>query len=72
MSYDPDYEFVSSCMSGNYERTEFRFFTESLYYSCNFNITNEEAKMIKDSKAHVTKDMIKNAILDLYRGNYYE
>lgn len=72
LSEKAEYEFVGSYMDGNYDGTEFTFSTESLYYNCTFNITNEEAKMIKDSKAHVTRDMIKNAILDLFRGNYYE
>lgn len=61
-------EYVSEWMSGNYDGTEFRFYTEEQYLEFGFCATDEEIEIIKNNKS-ITNEMIKEAIVDLYRNN---
>lgn len=65
-SVESGHEYVSSYMSGNYDGTEFIFYTEYQYAKFKFRVTDEELKMIK-GKRKLTEEEIKNAILSLYK-----
>lgn len=67
-SVESDHEYVSELMSGNYDGTEFRFYTKEQYVKVGFYATDEEIELIKSNKK-VTDEMIKEVILDLYRNN---
>lgn len=59
--------FIEERMYGNYEGTEISFYTEDDYVNCGFFVTDEEYKLIKDNHNDITKEMIKEAVLGLFR-----
>lgn len=60
-------ERVEEYMSGNYDGTEFIFRVEAQHFNCEFGVTDEEYEMITKNGSFVTKRMIKEAVLDLFR-----
>lgn len=61
-------EVVASYMSGNYDGTVFEFYSEEQWVDCGFHVSEEEYQMIKGSK-NVTQEIIKEAVLNLFRGS---
>lgn len=61
--------YISREMYGNYDGTNFMFYTEDDYVDCGFCVTEEEMELIKNSKKGITNEMIKEAVLDLFRNN---
>ena len=55
-----------SCMYGNYEGTEISFYTEDDYITCGFYATDEEIELFKNHEG-VTNEMVKEAVLNLFR-----
>ena len=54
-------------MGGNYEGTEFKFTSEELYINCGFHVNDEEHDLIKRDKNNVTNEMIKEAVMALFK-----
>lgn len=60
-------QIIDEYMGGNYEGTEFKFYTEDIQYvNYTFKVTNEEYELIKNNE-DITNEMIKEAIIDLYK-----
>ena len=60
-------ERIEEYIGGNYEGTEFIFYAEPQRLRCDFAVTDEEHKMIKNNDNEVTSDMIKDVVLALFR-----
>ena len=61
------HEYITECMSGNYDGTEISFYTEDDYVEFGFYVSDEEMELIKNNHEKVTNEMIKKAVLDLFR-----
>ena len=68
-SENTEYEEVRKYMYGNYDGTEFSFYTENEYVNCGFYATDEEIELIKNNHDGITNEMIKEVVLDLFRNN---
>lgn len=66
-SNETEFKTVTTYMSGNYDGTEFVFYAEPQYINCGFYVTDEEYEMIKENRNGVTTDMIKKAVLKLFK-----
>lgn len=62
-------EYVEECMGGNYEGTEFIFCAEPYCAHYRFYLTDEERELIQNNKDNVTVEMLKEALLTVYRNN---
>lgn len=61
-------EMVISDMSGNYAETEFYFYAKTEPVTIKmYDVTHEERELIKRNKDKVTSEMLKEAVLTLYR-----
>ena len=61
-------EIVSSTMSGNYGETEFYFYAKTEPVTIKiYDVTYEERELIKRNMNKVTSEMLKEALLNLYR-----
>ncbi len=66
-SSESAHERVEEYMSGNYDGTEFIFRTEAQRLKVDFCVTDEEHEMIKNNGNGVTREMVKEAVLALFR-----
>lgn len=64
---DNIHECITECMSGNYDGTEISFYTEDDYVEFGFYVSDEEMELIKNNHEKVTSEMIKKAVLDLFK-----
>lgn len=66
-SKETEDEFVTSCMSGNYDGTKFAFYTEKQFVDFRLCVTVEEHKLISENRNRITDEMVKEAILALLK-----
>lgn len=62
-----EYEHIEECIYGNYEGTEFVFFSKEVYFDSGFYVTDEELEILKRNVNNVTRDTIKQAVLALFK-----
>lgn len=61
-----EHERIVEYISGNYDM-EFNFRTEKRYLNYGFYVTEEEFETIKSSTADITSEMIKDAVMTLFK-----
>ena len=64
---DPECDFISEEMGGNYDGTELILRTEQKSYGCLFRVTDEEDELIRKNERSVTREMIKEAVMALFK-----
>ena len=66
---DFDHDVIVEYMWGNYDGTEISLYTEDDYIKCGFYASDEEIELFKNNYKGITNEMIKEAVLDLFRNN---